>query len=253
MRSYRFVIASLALLGLFVALPTISPALAAEKIKTITVATDATWPPMEMVDDQQEDRRLRYRLLTAVAKEAGFTVDFKNTAWDGIFAGLEAGKYDAIVSSVTITDERKKTWTFSDPYINAGQILVVPKTAKAGRPWPTSRGRRWAPRSARRAPSRSRRRRRGAEDLRRDRPGLRGHGGRPHRRPWSATTRRRPLRPAAEGVQGKFKIVGQPFTEESYGCRREEGQQGARRPAEQGHRGRQGQGDRRAARKKWLR
>ena len=68
--------------------------------------------------------------VEAAAKEGGFEVIFKNTAWDGIFAGIEAGKYDAIISSVTINDERKKTMDFSDPYINAGQILVVSKKDK---------------------------------------------------------------------------------------------------------------------------
>jgi polar amino acid transport system substrate-binding protein len=130
MRAYRFVLASLVVLGLFVAPLTISPAVAAEKMKTITVATDATWPPMEFVDAQKNIVGLDIDFLKAVAKEAGFKVVFKNTAWDGIFAGIEAGKYDAIISSVTITDERKKTMDFSDPYINAGQILVVPKTTK---------------------------------------------------------------------------------------------------------------------------
>ena len=65
--------------------------------------------------------------MNAAAKAGGFAVEFKNTAWDGIFAGLEAGKYDAVMSSVTITDERKQTMDFSVPYINAGQILVVRK------------------------------------------------------------------------------------------------------------------------------
>jgi polar amino acid transport system substrate-binding protein len=95
----------------------------------ITVATDATWPPMEMVDANKNIVGFDIDFLTAVAKEAGFKVGFKNTAWDGIFAGIAAGKYDAIISSVTITDERKKNMDFSMPYINAGQILVVPKTS----------------------------------------------------------------------------------------------------------------------------
>jgi polar amino acid transport system substrate-binding protein len=69
--------------------------------------------------------------MNAAAKAGGFAVEFKNTAWDGIFAGLEAGKYDAVMSSVTITDERKQTMDFSMPYINAGQILVV-KTEVSG-------------------------------------------------------------------------------------------------------------------------
>jgi polar amino acid transport system substrate-binding protein len=68
--------------------------------------------------------------MKAVAKAGGFEVEFKNTAWDGIFAGLATDKYDAIISSVTITEERKKEMDFSKPYINAGQILVVQKSSK---------------------------------------------------------------------------------------------------------------------------
>jgi polar amino acid transport system substrate-binding protein len=97
----------------------------------ITIATDATWPPMEMVDTSKNIVGFDIDLMNAAAKAGGFAVEFKNTAWDGIFAGLENGKYDAVMSSVTITDERKKTMDFSLPYINAGQILVV-KTETQG-------------------------------------------------------------------------------------------------------------------------
>jgi polar amino acid transport system substrate-binding protein len=93
----------------------------------IVIATDATWPPMEMVNEAKEIVGFDIDLMNAAAKEGGFSVEFKNTAWDGIFAGLEAGEYDAVMSSVTITDERKQTMDFSVPYINAGQILVVRK------------------------------------------------------------------------------------------------------------------------------
>ncbi|GAB4296576.1 MAG: basic amino acid ABC transporter substrate-binding protein [Desulfuromonadia bacterium] len=99
--------------------------------KKVVVATDATWPPMEMVDKNKKIVGFDIDFMTAVAKEAGFEVEFKNTAWDGIFAGLEAGKYDAIISSVTITPERQKQYDFSLPYIDAGQILVVPKVSTA--------------------------------------------------------------------------------------------------------------------------
>jgi len=113
---------------MFVFLPGTSAAQG--KGKSITVATDATWPPMEMVDKSKKIVGFDIDFLNAVAKEAGFKVNFKNTAWDGIFAGLDTGKYDAIISSVTITEERKKAYDFSEPYINIGQILVVGKGEK---------------------------------------------------------------------------------------------------------------------------
>jgi polar amino acid transport system substrate-binding protein len=100
----------------------------AKKSTKIVIATDATWPPMEMVDESKNIVGFDIDLMNAAAKASGFEVEFKNTAWDGIFAGLEGGKYDAVMSSVTITDERKQTMDFSVPYINAGQILVVKNT-----------------------------------------------------------------------------------------------------------------------------
>jgi len=93
----------------------------------IVIGTDATWPPMEMVDENKEIVGFDIDLMKAAAEKGGFTVEFQNTAWDGIFAGLGAGEYDAVMSSVTITEERKETMDFSVPYINAGQILVVPQ------------------------------------------------------------------------------------------------------------------------------
>ncbi|MGA2612805.1 MAG: basic amino acid ABC transporter substrate-binding protein [Spirochaetia bacterium] len=97
----------------------------ARQATKIVIASDATFPPMEMVDENKNIVGLDVDLMNAAAKAGGFTVEFKNTAWDGIFAGLDNGKYDAVMSSVTITDERKKTMDFSIPYFNAGQILVV--------------------------------------------------------------------------------------------------------------------------------
>ncbi len=100
--------------------------------KVYVFATDATWPPMEYVDDNGEIVGFDMDLLDAVAKAAGFKYEARNTGWDGIFAGLANGAYDAVISSVTITEERKATMAFSDPYINAGQILVVPAGYSGG-------------------------------------------------------------------------------------------------------------------------
>lgn len=99
--------------------------------KTIVFATDATWPPMEFVDGSKNIVGYSIDFLKAAGKEAGFTPVFKNTAWDGIFAGLSGGKYDAISSSVSITAERQKKMDFSDPYFTVHQALIVQKASKA--------------------------------------------------------------------------------------------------------------------------
>ena len=96
-----------------------------ERPDRIVVATDATWPPMEFLDENREIVGFDIDLMNAIADAAGFEVEIRNTAWDGIFAGLATGEYDAVISSVTITEERRQSMDFSEPYINAGQVLVV--------------------------------------------------------------------------------------------------------------------------------
>ncbi len=98
---------------------------AADSVKTITIASDATWPPMEFVNENKELVGFDIDLMKAAAEAGGYKVEIQNTAWDGIFAGLANGAYDAVCSSVTITEDRKKTMDFSNPYVNAGQVLVV--------------------------------------------------------------------------------------------------------------------------------
>ncbi len=97
----------------------------------ITFATDATWPPMEFVGANHEITGFSIEYMKAAAKEAGYTPVFKAVAWDGIFAGLDTGKYDAICSSVSITEERKKVMSFSEPYFRVQQALVVPNNSSA--------------------------------------------------------------------------------------------------------------------------
>jgi polar amino acid transport system substrate-binding protein len=104
--------------------------LAAQAKPKIVFASDATFPPMEFVDSSKQIEGFDIDMIRAVAQAAGFEAVIKNTAWDGIFAGLSAGDYDAVLSSVTITDERKRVMDFSAPYVNAGQVIIAPKAAK---------------------------------------------------------------------------------------------------------------------------
>ncbi len=93
--------------------------------KHLIIASDATWPPMEFINEQKQTVGFEMDLMRAIAKEAGFTYEIRNTAWSDIFAGLAVDKFDAVLSAVTITDDRRKRYDFSDPYINAGQVLIV--------------------------------------------------------------------------------------------------------------------------------
>lgn len=112
-------------LVLFVALATLSvPALAQKKI---TIAADATWPPMEFVNADKQLVGFSVDYMKAAAEAGGYEVELINSAWDGIFAGLLNKQYDAICSSVTITEERKKTMDFSIPYFTVRQAVIVPK------------------------------------------------------------------------------------------------------------------------------
>ena len=98
-------------------------ALAADKF---VVATDCTWPPMEMLDANKQPEGFDVDYIKAVAKAGGFEVDVRNIAWDGIFGGVATGQYDIVASATTITEERQKQFDFSNPYYEVAQAVVLP-------------------------------------------------------------------------------------------------------------------------------
>jgi polar amino acid transport system substrate-binding protein len=94
----------------------------------LTVACDATWPPFEIVNEQTKELDgFGPELMRAIAARAGLDIELVNVGFDSVMAGVSQCQYDMAVSSITITDERKKTILFSDPYYLAGQIVTVRK------------------------------------------------------------------------------------------------------------------------------
>ncbi len=92
----------------------------------VQVATDATWPPFEMIDESTKQIvGFDIDLMNAVAKAGGFEVEFVNVSWDPLLAGVAQCQYDAAISAMTITEERAQSMGFSDPYFAAGQIVTV--------------------------------------------------------------------------------------------------------------------------------
>ncbi|UZG43885.1 basic amino acid ABC transporter substrate-binding protein [Caldimonas thermodepolymerans] len=89
------------------------------------VGTDAAYAPFESQDEKGEIVGFDIDVVRAIAEKAGFEVKFVNTPWEGIFNTLQQGDRDFLVSAITITDERKQTMDFSDPYFDARQLIAV--------------------------------------------------------------------------------------------------------------------------------
>jgi polar amino acid transport system substrate-binding protein len=116
---FGLVISLIALLGLNI--------FAAKKeTGRIIVGCDAAFPPFEYLDEETGALvGFDLDLMRAIGAELGMEVEIKNVSWDGIIPGLLSGNYNVIASGMTITDERKEVVNFSDPYINAGLVIVT--------------------------------------------------------------------------------------------------------------------------------
>ena len=96
--------------------------------KTLVIGTDATFPPMEYYNKQGGLVGFDVDLGDKIGAALGVKVDFKNIKWDDLFNALDSKKVDVIISSVSITDERKQKYDFSDSYLNAGQVVITQRT-----------------------------------------------------------------------------------------------------------------------------
>lgn len=98
----------------------------AQQSDALVVATDAAFPPFEMVDEETKDIiGFDIDLMDAIAEKAGLDIVYQNVSWDPLLAGMADCQYDMAISAMTITAERAEQFSFSDPYINAGQIVAV--------------------------------------------------------------------------------------------------------------------------------
>lgn len=98
-----------------------------------TVGTDAAYAPFESQNEKGEIVGFSVDLMRAVAARAGMEVKFVNTPWEGIFNTLAQGDRDLLISSITITDERRQSMDFSDPYFDAHQLIAVPEKSKVAK------------------------------------------------------------------------------------------------------------------------
>ena len=95
--------------------------------KVYNVAMNANFPPFESIDSSGKIYGFDVDLMDAMARAGNFKVHYKNQPWDGIFATLKGGDNDILISGITITDERRQTMAFSEPYFEVKQVILVPK------------------------------------------------------------------------------------------------------------------------------
>lgn len=92
---------------------------------TFRFANSGAYPPFSFVDDANEVVGFDVDIGNEIAKRLGVEGVNVSTAWDGIIAGLLAGKYDSIIGSMTITAERENVVDFVGPYYRSGRGVFV--------------------------------------------------------------------------------------------------------------------------------
>jgi len=124
-----FLAGSVAILGLSLVPTAFADELAEIKERgVLKIAMSGQYPPFNFVNEQNKVVGFDPSIGTEIAKRMGLEVEIITTAWDGIIGGLLASKYDAVVGSMSITEERDKVIDFVGPYYNTKRAIF----AKAG-------------------------------------------------------------------------------------------------------------------------
>ena len=94
--------------------------------ETLTVGTNAAFPPFEYIGDDGKPDGFDIALIKAIGEKAGFEVEIQDMEFDSLVSSI-GNKIDVAIAGMTVTDERKQTVDFSDSYYEAVQDVIVPK------------------------------------------------------------------------------------------------------------------------------
>ena len=89
------------------------------------IASDSSFAPFVFQDDSNQYTGIDMELIKAIAKDQGFTVEVTNPGFDAAINSVQTGQADGIIAGMSVTDTRKKTFDYSDPYYTANSILAV--------------------------------------------------------------------------------------------------------------------------------
>lgn len=91
----------------------------------MVVAMEGTWAPWTYHDESGELVGYDAEVAKAVAEKLGVTATFVEGEWDGLLAGLDAGRYDIMVNGVDVTPDRAEKYDFSTPYAYNRMAVIV--------------------------------------------------------------------------------------------------------------------------------
>lgn len=96
-----------------------------QKKGEITVAMEGTWAPWTYVDEDGNLVGYDTEVAQAIADKLGVQANFITGEWDGLLAGLDAGRYDIMANGVDITPDRSEKYDFSTPYAYNRMAVIV--------------------------------------------------------------------------------------------------------------------------------
>jgi polar amino acid transport system substrate-binding protein len=100
-------------------------ALAAADPPPLRVGMELGYPPFEMVGADGQAEGVSVEMARALAADLGRPLVIENMSFDGLIPALKTGKIDLIISSMTATEERRKSIAFSEPYVRTGLAILV--------------------------------------------------------------------------------------------------------------------------------
>jgi polar amino acid transport system substrate-binding protein len=104
----------------------LTPFLRAEE-KELIVGMEMSFPPFEMLDSSGQPAGVSVEIARAMVQSLNRPVRFENIPFDGLIPSLKTGKIDLIISSLTVSEDRKKSIDFSDPYLKMGLAILANK------------------------------------------------------------------------------------------------------------------------------
>ena len=91
----------------------------------IVVAMEGTWSPWTYHDESDQLVGYDVEVAKLIAEKLGVKATFVEGEWDGLFAGLDAGRYDIVINGVEVTQERAEKYDFTDPYAYIRTAVIV--------------------------------------------------------------------------------------------------------------------------------